>query len=335
MSEAAERLGAARRVIVVGTGTSQHAAELGATLLEEAGLDARWHSGAHAARWAAAPREGDVLLVITHTAETAYAVRARSAALALGIPVVSITGRGKGWPEAVETVAPEESETYTVSYTSALGVLARLAHHLGAPEGSPEQLRQTAEAVRAVCAAPDLEAVPVPTRSLTLIGCGPWGVTAREGALKIREAARMLAEGFESDRFLHGAAVPLNAADGLIVLEPAADVDGLTAALGEAGAKESIQVTTLAADPGAPALPPVLAQIPLTVRLQLLAERFAALRHQDPDVAIVGAWADSALWATGLPDEAERAAAAKAADTAQDSATSEAGAESEAAVATR
>ncbi|MDX6389995.1 MAG: hypothetical protein QOJ73_1058, partial [Streptosporangiaceae bacterium] len=48
-------------------------------------------------------------------------------------------------------------------------------------------------------------------------------------------------------------------------------------------------------------LGPVLAQIPMTVRLQLLAERFAGLRRQDPDTAIVGAWADPALWRLGMP----------------------------------
>ncbi|WP_326693572.1 hypothetical protein OG709_32720 [Streptomyces sp. NBC_01267] len=86
-------------------------------------------------------------------------------------------------------------------------------------------------------------------------------------------------------------------------------MDGLTAALGEAAAREAIPVTTLTCHPGAPALPPVLAQIPLTVRLQLLGERFAGLRHQDPDVAIVGAWADSDLWARGLPKATEGAEA--------------------------
>jgi glucosamine--fructose-6-phosphate aminotransferase (isomerizing) len=42
-----------------------------------------------------------------------------------------------------------------------------------------------------------------------------------------------------------------------------------------------------------------MAQIPITVRLQLLAERFARLRGQDPDTVIVGAWADAALWRLG------------------------------------
>jgi glucosamine--fructose-6-phosphate aminotransferase (isomerizing) len=39
----------------------------------------------------------------------------------------------------------------------------------------------------------------------------------------------------------------------------------------------------------------------MTVRLQLLAETFARLRHQNPDVAIVGAWDEPALWAMGAP----------------------------------
>ena len=128
-------LAAARRVMVVGTGTSQHAAELGVMMLERAGLDARWFPAATWARWSAGPRPGDALVVITHTGQTGYAARARAEALASGVPVVSVTGTGPGWPEAIATVAPEESETYTVSYTAALAVLARLAHQVAGTGG--------------------------------------------------------------------------------------------------------------------------------------------------------------------------------------------------------
>ena len=292
-------LAQASRVIIVGTGTSLHAAELGAMMLTKAGRNAYAYPAVTWARWGPGPRDGDALLVITHTAETAYAVRARADALAAGVPVVSITGTGRGWPEAIETVAHDESHTYTVSYTSALAVLARLAHELGSPDGSTEQLARVAEQVRQVCANPGTEAVAVPARSLAIVGCGPWGITAREGALKIREGARMLAEGFDTDRLLHGGAVPFTAADGLVVLEPAADPDGLTGALASAARAEGLAVTELAAP--ADDLAPLLAQIPMTVRLQLLAETFARLRHQNPDVAIVGAWDEPALWAMGAP----------------------------------
>jgi glucosamine--fructose-6-phosphate aminotransferase (isomerizing) len=244
-----------------------------------------------------------VVCVITHTAETAYAARARADALAAGVPVVSITGTGRGWPEAIETVAPDESHTYTVSYTTVLAVLARLAHALGSPEGSPGQLALATAQVRRACAdpGPDTAAVAMPARSLAIAGCGPWAVTAREGALKIREAARMLAEGFDTDRLLHGGAVPYTAADGLVVLEPGADPDGLTAAVAAAARAEGMAVAELAAPDGGGGLAPLLAQIPMTVRLQLLAENFARLRRQNPDAAIIGAWDEPELWRMGSP----------------------------------
>jgi glucosamine--fructose-6-phosphate aminotransferase (isomerizing) len=302
-------LAAARRVMVVGTGTSQHAAELGVMMLERAGLDARWFPAATWARWSAGPRPGDTLVVITHTGQTGYAARARAEALASGVPVVSVTGTGAGWPEAITTVAPEESETYTVSYTAALAVLARLAHQVagtgeapwdgGHAGGSPGDVLQAAAEIRVAYAASATEHVPVPARSLAIVGCGPWGVTARETALKIREGARMLAEGFDAERFLHGNAVPFTAADGVLLLQPEADPDGLTAAVGEAAARERIPVSVLSLPAGG--LPPLLAQLPMTVHLQLLAERFARLRGQDPDTVITGAWADPDLWRIGLP----------------------------------
>jgi glucosamine--fructose-6-phosphate aminotransferase (isomerizing) len=295
-------LAQASRIILVGTGTSQHAAELGAMMLAAAGRAARWYPAATWARWGPGPQAGDAVCVITHTAETAYAARARADALAAGVPVVSITGAGRGWPEAIETVAPDESHTYTVSYTSVLAVLARLAHELGWPDGSAGQLARAAAQVRQVCADPGTEAVAVPARSMAIVGCGPWAITAREGALKIREAARMLAEGFDTDRLLHGGAVPYTAADGLVVLEPGADPDGLTGAVGDAARAARMPVAVLEAPAEAGVLPPLLAQIPMTVRLQLLAETFARLRHQNPDVAIVGAWDEPALWRMGSPD---------------------------------
>jgi glucosamine--fructose-6-phosphate aminotransferase (isomerizing) len=158
---------------------------------------------------------------------------------------------------------------------------------------------QAAAEIRVAYAASATGHVPVPARSLAIVGCGPWGVTARETALKIREGARMLAEGFDAERFLHGNAVPFTAADGVLLLQPEADPDGLTAAVGEAAARERIPVSVLSLPAGG--LPPLLAQLPMTVHLQLLAERFARLRGQDPDTVITGAWADPDLWRIGLP----------------------------------
>jgi glucosamine--fructose-6-phosphate aminotransferase (isomerizing) len=249
------------------------------------------------------------VVLITHTAQTAFARRCRDQVLSARVPLVSITGIGSGWPEAIETVRQEQSETYTVSYTAALTILAVLARDLGASHYDAQRLQAAATAVRAVIETPDISHIGLPARALAIIGAGPWAVTAREGALKIREASRTLAEGFEAEQYLHGIAVPFGAGDGLVLLEPDSDPDGILAALGRAATQEGIAVSTLTAAPGAPRaedlprpdLPPLLAQLPMTVRLQLLAARFALARHQDPDVAITGAWAAPELWQLGAP----------------------------------
>ncbi len=296
VSESADRLRGCRRVLLVGTGTSQHAAELGALLLYDAGVDALACPAAAFGRGDVPLRQGDGVVVLSHTAETAYARRSRDRALQAGAPLVSVTGLGGGWPEAVETVAREDSETYTVSYTTCLAVLTLLAAELGASMYTRAALQATLPAVEQALQDGSPDTVPLPARALAIIGTGPFGVTAREGALKLRESARMLAEGFDAEYFLHGSAVPLTPADGLVLLQPGADADGLVAAIGRAAAAENIPTTSLSLDTG---LPPVLAQIPLTVVLQRLAARWSRLRGTDPDVAIVGGWAQQQLWELG------------------------------------
>ena len=131
-----------------------------------------------------------------------------------------------------------------------------------------------------------------------IAGAGPASVTAREGALKVREAARVLAEGYDVEYLLHGSAVPLDRRDHLVTLAP--PDQPLVAGVAAAATVEGVAHTRLEEPSSMPAL---LAQIPLTVRLQLLALRMAQEGHHDPDRVIVGAWADEALWRTGAPEQ--------------------------------
>lgn len=147
--------------------------------------------------------------------------------------------------------------------------------------------------VEAAAAGPTLIERP-PPRLTVLFGVGPAAVTAREGALKLREASRVLAEGYESEYLLHGSAVPLTEDDHLIALDPDADPTGLTAEVAHAAEHEGIPVTRLAPPPD---LPPLLAQLPLTAALQSLASDWADLRTVDPDTVITGAWAAESFWA--------------------------------------
>jgi glutamine---fructose-6-phosphate transaminase (isomerizing) len=294
----AARLEGRRRVWLVGTGSSQHAAELGALLLAEVGLDARWSGSSEFARFAPKLDVNDAVILISHTARTSFASAAREAALASGAEVVSISGIGGGWPEAIETVAMERSQTYTVSVTAALMVLFRLAHELGARGLSPGDLKAAVERVRAVVDATGVPPVEPPNRALVLVGTGAGAVSAREGALKLREAAGVLAEGYGSEYLLHGWAVPLKRGDSLLLVGPAADRDGLLPALGVAARAEGLVVASI----DEPSIDhPILAQLPTIVRLQLLALSFSRSLSTDPDEAIVGHWANEAIWAIGRP----------------------------------
>jgi glucosamine--fructose-6-phosphate aminotransferase (isomerizing) len=242
-------------------------------------------------------RAGDGAIVISHTGETAYARAARARALDLGAETLSLTAAGVGWPEAIEVTEKERSETYTRSYTGALAVLALIAGELGAEGLTPEAVVAAADAAEAALAEPGLDRVPEPERLLVLAGVGPAAVTAREGALKLREAARRAAEGYDAEYLLHGSAVPLGERDALVLV--GSDEDGLLHELAKAAEAEGVSVATLGA--GAEASDELMAQIPLTVRLQLLALRRAERGGHDPDTVITGAWAAEALWNAGAP----------------------------------
>jgi glutamine---fructose-6-phosphate transaminase (isomerizing) len=291
----ARRLAASERLWLVGTGTSLHAAELGAAMMARAGIDARFASSMEFALRAPL-RAGDAVVVLSHTGETAYARAARARALDVGAETLSITATGVGWPEAIEATERERSETYTRSYTAALAVLALIAGELGAEGLGPEAVAAAAAGAEAALEEPGIDDVPEPERLLVLAGAGPAAVTAREGALKLREAARVAAEGYDAEYLLHGSAVPLDERDALVVL--GRDDDGLLRELAKAARAEGVAVATLDDHEVGDEL---LAQIPLTVRLQLLALRRAEAGGHDPDTVITGAWTADALWNAGSP----------------------------------
>lgn len=292
-----ERVKQAHRIWLVGTGTSQHAAELGAWMFHDAGRAADAMSSMHFVNWAPPIDPRDAVILISHNAgvETAYAWSAYTMSMSAGLRVLAITREGAGLTEAIETVAKEQSHTYSVSYTAVLTVLARLAGGIGAESCSPTALARIPGAVRDAIDRPGTEGIAQPERLLVLFGEGPASVTAREGALKVREASRFPAEGYDVEYLLHGSAVPLTPADHLVALTPP-DTDGLTEGVAAAAAAEGIGVTRVV-EPAD--LPPILAQIPLVSRLQLLALRFATERGENPDLVIERAWAGEELWAIG------------------------------------
>jgi glucosamine--fructose-6-phosphate aminotransferase (isomerizing) len=298
LTEPVRALAGADRIWLVGTGTSQHAAELGALMLRDAGAETHWLSSAAFARDGPLLGRRDAVIVISHTTETSFARAARARASEARARLITITGAGRGWPEAIPTVTAESSETYTASYTVALLVLARLSVKLGADSFSAHEIAAVPARVRAAIARAQQAELIVPERVLIVAGVGPAAITAREGALKFREAARVLSEGYEAEYLLHGGAVPLTAADGLLALTPGEDPDGLLPRLAAAAAQAGVRVAELDEPASGCRL---LDQIPLTTQLQVLACRAAEERGKNPDTVIVAPWDEAALWAAGEP----------------------------------
>ena len=295
--EAAEGLHRVRRIWVVGTGGGQHAAALGAAMLQDAGRSAHSVSSMQFVRNAPIVGGSDGVIVIMNTGDSAYALAARVLAVTAGLQTVTIAHWGSPLNDVLETGEIETSETSSVGYTSAVLALGMIAAQMGADSITTDALALVPAAVRDAVDSPGVDAIPVPERSLAILGAGPAAITAAEAALKVRAAARLLAIGFDAEYFLHGSQAPLGPHDHVVALTTP-DEDGFVGALADTAAATGIGVSRVAEPAG---LPVLLAQIPLAVRMQMLALRFAMARGADPDVVATGAWASSAAWQIGAP----------------------------------
>jgi glucosamine--fructose-6-phosphate aminotransferase (isomerizing) len=269
---AAERI-AGRRTWLVGIGTSWHAAHHGAWLLGEAGADARAVHAADAAQYGQGFGASDAVIVLSHTGHTGYTARTLEAAGAAGAAIVNVSGVGNGGD--VETVPPESSYAYTASHTGALARLAQIAAALGARLGPLDAIP---DRVAAVLDRPG-PLIGVPDRLVEVIGAGPNAWTAAEGALKIREASYVAAEGLSAEQFFHGPSVALDAQDTLVVLDGGGPAADRTEAIARAVEVTGAHVARFAERD----LGEALSVFPLTAAVQRIAVELAEARGVSPD----------------------------------------------------
>jgi glucosamine--fructose-6-phosphate aminotransferase (isomerizing) len=272
-ARAAELL-AGRRVLLAGTGTSWHAANHGAWMLRAAGVEAWPLQPMDAAIGGVRPRDGDALVLLSHTGIKRYSAQLREAARAAGVTTLAIGGIDQPGVD-LPTVERETSSAYTASHLGALARLAQIAAGLGAQLGP---LDAVPDAVAAELARPSRE-VAAPQRLLEYGGTGTNAWTAEEGALKLRETARLASEGLMVEQLLHGPAVALDARDALVCL------DG-----GGLGAERLEEVATVVEAGGARVhriaareLGEQLSIFPLTVAVQRIALEAAEALGSDPN----------------------------------------------------
>jgi glutamine---fructose-6-phosphate transaminase (isomerizing) len=262
-----------RRVLVIGTGTSWHAAEQGARLLRLAGIDASAAQSADVAADGPIPQSGQVLLALTHTGAKRYTATAVERARDAGAEVVQISGVDVTGADLV-TVSKEQSSAYTISHLAALMRLAQLARALGAPLDRLDDVPDAVESALGAQRAP----VVVPERLIEYTGGGINQWTAAEGALKIREAAYVASEGLAVEQFLHGPSVALRASDHLVCLDGGGAWSERVQEIGDAAERSGVPVTRFVArDLGEP-----LSIFALTVAVQRVAVESAEALRTDP-----------------------------------------------------
>ncbi len=267
------RLAAARRVFLVGTGTSWHAANHGAWLLREAGVEAWAVQAVDAALHGPRPRREDALILLSHRNTKRFTSRVLDQARKEGVATVVVAGRGAPQVD-VETVEQERCAAFTASHLGALLRLAQLAKALGADLGPVERVP---EAVEKVLARPG-PVVDPPQRLLELTGAGPNQWTAAEGALKVREAARIASEGLSVEQLLHGPSVALDERDALVCLDGGGPGEERLLAVAEAAQACGTRVVhAREADLGEP-----LSIFPLTALVQRIALECAERMGADP-----------------------------------------------------
>ncbi|MCA1828838.1 MAG: hypothetical protein LC689_18095 [Myxococcales bacterium] len=262
-----------RPLIFAGLGTSLHAARVAAAW---AGPPRAQAFDAHElALRLPIPREAQVV-VVTHGGKGPFAAAVLSKAREAGARTIAVIGEHApplAADEIVRTCPAERAETHTVSYLTALAALGRM---LGIDlSQAPRLLRETLALPAPVEAAHALAGCD----RLLVTGFGLDAITASEAALKLKEATFQWAEGMAVEQALHGPHAAFQAGMGAIVIPPARDDAGRTAALKEVCGKRGVAVV----EPRFPPCDEPLRPLVLAVPLQRLAAEIARLNGGDPD----------------------------------------------------
>lgn len=310
-AEAAGLMVGARRVFLVGIGTSYHAALVGSWLLRAAGLDARALLSSDVALYpdAVLMRPDDAVIVMAHTGVKRFSGEAMARAKAAGATVLSVgsqTAEHPGSQLVLRTIEREKSAAYTASHLAAITVLAQVAAEIGeqgTPNGSAAAgfrvaLERLPDHV-ADALAREEEVVPIAReaaeRRVYVTGAGPNEATALEAVIKVREAAYGQIDALALEQFLHGPIVAVNAGDlAGVVHVPGAAAERtaeVAAVLGAMGTQLWVVGQPIPAVPKAttfelPALadlPEALSPLLTLVPMQLLAYHMAAHKGVHPD----------------------------------------------------
>jgi glutamine---fructose-6-phosphate transaminase (isomerizing) len=306
----ASRIASCERVFLAGIGTSHHATLVGEHLMRAygGGPDGRAVHSFDLALYGPELRSGDCLVAVSHRGAKRYTALALEKAREQGCQTALVTGQGGGGEGRADvvfrTVAQEKSSAHTVSYTSAVAVLALLAGRLGyyrtgsttlpdelLAEDIPEALRAALDTEEQVVA---LAREHVGRRRIWLLGGGPSAMTAAETALKIKETSYLQAEGMPTETMLHGPFQCVEADDLFVLIAPSGAAKERTMEVAELVEEVAASYIIVGdemteARPGAaglvlvPEVPEPFSALSCLVPLQLFSYHLALVRGTNPD----------------------------------------------------
>ncbi len=215
-------------VSVVGSGTSEYAAQAVAEILEDAARRAGSEGGAVQARESfdssVDPRRG-LLVAVSHGGRSRVAVAALEAARAEGAATALITAAGGETPVGsaadlrIDLPFADKSFCHTVGYLSPILVASAVAASLTGTPVDANALRAHLELAHATRAEADEVASRLHGVTLHLTaGSGADAPAARELSLKIEEAVRVPAAMRGLETLQHGHLVPADETTSLVVI---------------------------------------------------------------------------------------------------------------------
>ena len=221
--DVATQLADKRRLFLIGIGTSWHAALTAEHWFRQlAGIHPEaqaWHSFEFVAYPPPALGPDDAVIIISHRGTKTYSFEALDVATERGALTIAISSTDPGprlSPAAIkfQTVEQEKSAAFTVSYTSALAVMAQIAIELGlasgisAANGAHAELERVPKLMQGVLDRQGEISEMVDRHRdrerYLFTGWGPNSAQALEVSLKIKETSFSSTEGFQVEQLLHG-----------------------------------------------------------------------------------------------------------------------------------
>ncbi len=219
---AASSIRRARRLFLVGTGSSFHSAVYGSYFMKEYSSQ-RFiflRTSYEFAVYGEPLNRDDVVIVISHRGYKRYSYLSLKKARSAGCVTIAITGKGTSIkPNEADfifsTVDQEKSSAHTISLMTSMSVLLALAIYSSGSSDSEVsgKLKSMAKMLReGVQASINLSFKDSgkfldtfdTNGILWLAGFGVNSVTAEEGALKFQETSYIHAFGYETEQLIHG-----------------------------------------------------------------------------------------------------------------------------------